>query len=278
MPAAAPQLDPETTIELRDGRRARLVRSDALGLLRSLPDASVDLVVTDPAYNGMNRHLSFGHGRIVGRYDERGDGERWFDEFDDSPENYAAFCAEVARVLGPDRAAFLMFDAYSMLTLGSVVREHFQVKNVLTWDKVAIGMGHHFRRQSEFVLYVTTGKAKLARRDMSDVWRIRRVHRASYPTQKPVELFEAMVAASLGGRASSELLVCDPFLGSGSAAVAALRQGCSFVGGDVAEASIAAATRRIEALRDGDVDPLQPRACAVAAELQKPFWLDTRVG
>lgn len=278
MPIAAPHEVTETVVELDDGRRARLARRDALGLLRSLPDASIDLVVTDPAYNGMNRHLSFGHGRIVGRYDERGDGERWFDEFDDSPDNYAAFCAEVARVLGPDRSAFLMFDAYSMLTLAPVVREHFHVKNVLTWDKVAIGMGHHFRRQSEFVLYVTTGKARLARRDMSDVWRIRRVHRAGYPTQKPVELFEAMVAASLGGRATCDLVVCDPFLGSGSAAVAALRQGCSFVGGDVADASIAAATARLEALRDGDPDPLQPKACAVPDEMQKPFWLDTRVG
>lgn len=278
MPAAAPQLDLETMIELDGGRSARLVRSDALGLLRSMPDASVDLLVTDPAYNGMNRHLSFGHGRIVGKYEARGDGERWFDEFDDSPENYAAFCAEVARVLGPDRSAFLMFDAYSMLTLGPVVREHFHVKNVLTWDKVAIGMGHHFRRQSEFVLYVTTGRAKLARRDMSDVWRIRRVHKAGYPTQKPVELFEAMVAASLGGRAMPDVVVCDPFLGSGSAAVAALRQGCSFVGGDVADASIVAATARLQALRNGMPDPLQPKPCAVAPELQKPFWNDTRVG
>jgi site-specific DNA-methyltransferase (adenine-specific) len=267
---------PETRLAFEDGRSARLVRSDAIGLLRSLPDASVDLVVTDPAYNGMNRHLMLGKGRIVGKYDKRGDGERWFDEFDDSPENYAVFCAEVARVLGPDRAAFLMFDAYSMLTLGSIVREHFHVKNVITWDKVAIGMGHHFRRQSEFVLYVTTGKAKLSRRDVSDVWRIRRVHRAGYPTQKPVELFEAMVAASLGSRAGHDLVVCDPFLGSGSAAVAALRQGCSFVGGDVAESSLATATTRVEALRAGQEDPLQPKSCVDLA-LQKPFWLETRL-
>jgi site-specific DNA-methyltransferase (adenine-specific) len=279
-PVALPQVEPapELAHELTfdDGRSARLMRSDALGLLRSLPDASVDLIVTDPAYNGMNRHLMLGKGRIVGKYQQRGDGERWFDEFDDSPENYATFCAEVARVLGPDRAAFLMFDAYSMLTLGSIVREHFHVKNVITWDKVAIGMGHHFRRQSEFVLYVTTGKAKLSRRDVSDVWRIRRVHRAGYPTQKPIELFEAMIAASIGPRAASDIVVCDPFLGSGSAAVAALRQGCSFVGGDVAEASLVAAHSRIEALRVGAPDPLQSKPCVDVA-LQKPFWLDTRV-
>jgi site-specific DNA-methyltransferase (adenine-specific) len=274
-PVAAPKVAPAHELELADGRRARLMRADALALLRSLDDASVDLVVTDPAYTGMNRHLSFGKGRIVGRYSDRGDGERWFDEFDDSPENYAAFCAELVRVLGSDKPAFLMFDAYSMLTLGAIVREHFHVKNVITWDKVAIGMGHHFRRQSEFVLYVTTGRAKLARRDVSDVWRIRRVHRAGYPTQKPVELFEAMIAASIGDRATTDTIVCDPFLGSGSSAVAALRQGCSFVGGDVADASLDAAAARLDALAADQLDPLQPKACVDPA-LQKPFWLETR--
>jgi hypothetical protein len=72
-------------------------------------------------------------------------------------------------------------------------------------------------------------------------------------------------------------IVCDPFLGSGSAAVAALRQGCSFVGGDVADASLAAASDRIDAFHAGLTDPLQPREC-VDPLLQKPFWLETRVG
>lgn len=253
-----------------------LRHGDAVDLLRSLPDGSVDLLVTDPAYNGMNRHLALGKGRIVGTYGERGDGERWFDEFDDSPENYAAFLDEVARVLGPDKPLYLMFDAYSMLTLAPLVRERFLVKNVITWDKVAMGMGHHFRRQSEFILYCTTGRAPLARRDVADVWRIRRVHRAQYPTQKPIELFEAMIAASLGTAVGPEITVCDPFLGSGSAAVAALRQGCSFIGGDVATASLDAARSRIAAFETGAPDPLQPKSCVDPA-LQKPFWLETRV-
>lgn len=251
------------------------MRSDAMAFLESLPDASVDLVVTDPAYNGMNQHLQLGKGRIVGKYSRRGDGAKWFDEFDDSPTNYGRLCRELVRVLGPDKPAFLMFDAYSLLTLGSIVREHFQVKNVITWDKVAMGMGHHFRRQSEFLLYVTTGKARLARRDVSDVWRIRRVHRAGYPTQKPIELFEAMIAAAIGEQASSNTIVCDPFMGSGSSAVAALRQGCSFVGSDVAKAATATTRLRLESLRDDQQDPLQPKSCCDPA-LQKPFWLSTR--
>lgn len=250
---------------------ARIVHADAMTLLRSLPDASVDLITTDPAYNGMNQHLALGTGRIVGDYAGRGDGERWFDEFDDSPEAYAAFLLECRRVLRDDRHVFLMFDPYSMLTLGSVVREHLALKNVVTWDKVNIGMGHNFRRQTEFILFASKGRRRLARRDIPDVWRIKRVHRAAYPTQKPVELFEAMIASSVhDADERAAFTVLDPFVGSGASALAALRQGCSFVGGDVADAAIDAARSRIAAFEAGEPDPLQATSSIVAGT--KVFW------
>jgi site-specific DNA-methyltransferase (adenine-specific) len=265
-----------TTVSRRAGAaanvpRMRIEHLDAIALLRSLDDESVDLIVTDPAYSGMNRHLSFGHGRIVGKYDGRGDGEQWFDEFEDTPENYAAFLTECHRVLKPNRHIFIMFDSYSMLTLGGVLRDHFDVKNIVTWDKINIGMGHYFRRQTEFILFASKGKRPLSRRDIPDVWRIRRIHRASYPTQKPTELFEAMIAASIHeGDDRESFVVCDPFLGSGSAAVAAHRQGCSFIGGDVAEASLDAAALRLTAMEAGDADPLQPQSAIT--EQTKVFW------
>lgn len=249
-------------------------RADAFELLASLDDASVDLIATDPAYNGMNQHLSYGSGRIVGKYDERGDGQKWFSEFDDTPENYARFLDEIKRVLGPDKPLFLMFDPYSMLTLAPLVRERFDVKNVITWDKVAIGMGHHFRRRSEFILYATTGKCKLNRRDVPDVWPIKRLFRAQYPTQKPIELFEAMIAATVVKW--PDALVCDPFLGSGSSAIAALRQGCRFVGSDISEASLDATRLRLHALHAGEPDPLQPKPAELGAGL-KPYWIESRV-
>src|SRR5205807_1959546 len=49
-----------------------VVQSDCLSYLGQLQDASVDIITTDPAYSGMNQHMMFGHGRIVGRYEEAG--------------------------------------------------------------------------------------------------------------------------------------------------------------------------------------------------------------
>src|SRR5690348_5876596 len=118
---------------------------DCLQFLRSLPAASVDLIATDPAYSGMNQHLKLGRGRIVGVYRAAGEaGARWFNEFHDDPATFRVFLDECHRVLRDDRHVYIMFDSYSMLSLAPLVRDVFDVKNVLVWDKVNMGMGHYF--------------------------------------------------------------------------------------------------------------------------------------
>ncbi len=247
-----PALSRETDNEI-----ARLVRADCFALLRSLPDASVDLVATDPAYSGMNQHLKLGRGRIVGSYAGAGrPGERWFQEFRDDPDTFRALLAELHRVLKPDRHVYVMFDSYSLLSLGPLVRERFDVKNVLVWDKVHLGMGHYFRRRHELIVFASKGKRRLSRRDLPDVWPVKRLTRARYATQKPVELFETMIDASC----EPGFVVLDPFMGSGSAAVAALRKGCRFIGGDVSAEAVALAKARVAAVWRGRPDPLQPAA------------------
>ncbi len=67
-----------------------------------------------------------------------------------------------------------------------------------------------------------------------DLWSVSRLHRqhaerVDHPTQKPLEIIERMVLASCppGGR------VLDPFMGSGTTAVACARHGRQFVGYEV---------------------------------------------
>jgi site-specific DNA-methyltransferase (adenine-specific) len=62
----------------------------------------------------------------------------------------------------------------------------------------------------------------------------------------------------LAGSAEPGFLVCDPFVGSGSAAIAALRHGCRFVGADVAARAVELARARCAAFVTEGVDPLEP--------------------
>lgn len=247
-----------------------IANEDVLAFLRGLPSESVDLIVTDPAYSGMNQHLALGKGRIVGKYSDKGGKGKWFEEFHDTAENYQIFLTECARVLKPDRHIFLMLDSYSMLSLGAMVREAFNVKNVITWDKVNIGMGHYFRRQTEFILFASKGKRPLTRKDIPDVWRIKRLHAAQYPTQKPVELFEAMIASSKTAT-DVDFVVCDPFTGSGSSAIAALRQGANFIGCDISKEAIKLATKRVATYKKTGIDCMQLKP-AFDPAIQKKFW------
>ena len=149
-----------------------------------------------------------------------------------------------------------MFDSYSLLTLSPIVRKVFDVKNLICWDKVNIGLGHYFRRKHEFIMFASKGKRKLNSKAIPDVWRIKRVTRAQYPTQKPTEVFEMMIK----GSADKGYVVCDPFLGSGSSMIASLKNGCTFLGADISEKSLKVSKQRAESLMIDGVDVMQPNS------------------
>lgn len=248
--------------------RVKIYKDDAISFLKKLPSNSVDIIATDPAYSGMNNKLKLGKGRIVGKYSEKGTEEgKWFGEFEDSEENYALFLSECQRVLKKSTGhIYIMFDSYSLLTLGNMVRTYFEVKNIITWDKVNIGMGHYFRRRHEYILFATNGNTrKIKNRKFPDVWRFKRIHNSKYPTQKPVEVFQSMIHAS----SENNFTVCDPFTGSASSAIAALKNNCKFVGCDISEKSIEISQARISNFLKSGKDILQPKSSSVEENI---FW------
>jgi site-specific DNA-methyltransferase (adenine-specific) len=240
-----------------EDQRISIFQDDAISFLKGLPAASVDVIITDPAYSGMNQKLKLGKGKIIGDYKKAGEKDaKWFGEFHDTEENYKAFLQECFRVMKPNRHIYIMFDSYSMLSLGPMVRDVFEVKNVLCWDKLNIGLGHYFRRRHEFILFASKGKRNLNSKSIPDVWRIKRVVGMKYPTQKPTEVFELM----LKGSAEKDFVVCDPFLGSGSAAIASIKAGCKFLGCDISTKSVSTSKERIKSFLKNPIDPLQPQS------------------
>ena len=146
-----------------------------------------------------------------------------------------------------------MFDSFSLLSLAPLVREYFSVKNLLVWDKVNMGMGHYFRRRHEFILFATNGNnRKINSRSIPDILQVKRIHNAEYPTQKPVEVFDIMLKAS----GKQGYTVCDPFLGSGSSAIAAIQNNCNFLGCDVSGKAFEISKKRIEEFTELKIDNL----------------------
>jgi site-specific DNA-methyltransferase (adenine-specific) len=146
-----------------------------------------------------------------------------------------------------------MFDSYSLLSLAPLVRDVFEVKNVLCWDKANIGLGHYFRRRHEFILFASKGKRHLNSKNIPDVWKIKRVVSSKYPTQKPTEIFELM----LKGSSDNDFIVCDPFVGSGSSAIAAIKSNCKFIGCDISEKAISFSKERVNHFLKTKIDLYQ---------------------
>ena len=138
--------------------------------------------------------------------------------------------------------------------------------NIITWDKVNMGMGHYYRRRHEFIIFATNSNTrKIRNRKFPDVWRFKRIHNSKYPTQKPVEIFQTMLFAS----SEKNYSICDPFLGSGSSAIAAIQNNCNFIGCDISSKSFEVSNKRISTfIKTGD-DILQSKSQEVDDNI---FW------
>jgi len=110
----------------------------------------------------------------------------------------------------------------------------FKFWKPLIWDKCTIGMGYHYRARYEFVLFFEKGKRKLNDLGIADVLTAPRV-RGGYPAEKPVALSETLILQS----SSAGDIVADPFMGSGSVGVAALKLSRRFLGNDVSDSALA---------------------------------------
>lgn len=217
--------------------KIRLFQGDAVEWLRSLPSNAVDLVVTDPPYESLEKHRAVGTTTRLKQ--SKASSNQWFSIFPNS--RFPELFQELFRVLKPDRHLYLFCDPETAFVAKPAGESAgFKFWKPLVWDKVTIGMGYHYRARYEFVLFFEKGKRKLADLGVPDIIRVPRV-RNGYPTEKPVDVSSVLVAQST----SANEIVCDPFMGSASTGVAAVVSGRNFWGADLAAATVAAAQTRL---------------------------------
>jgi site-specific DNA-methyltransferase (adenine-specific) len=210
---------------------------DAVEWLRTLPNGSVDLLITDPPYESLEKHRSVGTTTRLKH--SKSSSNDWFAIFPNS--RFEELFAEVYRVLRKNSHFYLFCDAETMFVAKPIVESMgFKFWKPLVWDKKKIGMGYHYRARCEFILFFEKGKRKLNDLGVPDIIEAARVYNG-YPTEKPVEVSEVLVKQStMIGET-----VADPFMGSGSIGVAAVRQERNFIGNDLQMPSIEMARRRL---------------------------------
>jgi len=217
----------------------RLFQLDAVEWLQSLPANSVDLVITDPPYESLEKHRA--KGTTTRLKHSKSSSNDWFAIFPNA--RFVALVEEIYRVLKNNSHFYLFCDQETMFEIKPLAEAAgFKFWKPLVWDKCAIGMGYHYRARYEFILFFEKGKRKLQDLGMPDVLQEKRVWRG-YPTEKPVPLIEKLIGQS----STAGQLVIDPFFGSGATLVAAQNLNREWQGADVAPSAHEHAARRLKA-------------------------------
>jgi site-specific DNA-methyltransferase (adenine-specific) len=198
---------------------------DAVSWFRDQPAESVDLVITDPAYESLEKHRAVGTTTRLKH--SKSSSNDWFKVFPNS--RFGELFGEVFRVLRRNTHFYLFCDAETMFVAKpEAERAGFRFWKPLVWDKRTIGMGYHYRARYEFILFFEKGKRRLNDLGVPDVISVPRIHRG-YPAEKPAAVSEILIGqSSIPGE-----VVADPFMGSGSVGVAAARLGRRFLGTDL---------------------------------------------
>jgi site-specific DNA-methyltransferase (adenine-specific) len=212
---------------------------DAIEWLQTLPSASVNLIVTDPPYESLEKHRAVGTTTRLKH--SKASSNDWFKIFPN--ERFETLFGEFYRVLKKNSHFYLFCDPETMFAAKPIAeRVGFKFWKPIIWDKKRIGMGYHYRARYENILFFEKGKRKLNDLGISDIIEVPRVFNG-YPTEKPVKVSEILVQqSSMPGE-----LVIDPFSGSGSVGVAAIGLGRSFQGNDICAEAVEITEGRIKA-------------------------------
>lgn len=231
-----------------------LSQGDAVAWLRAMPSDSVDLIITDPPYESLEKHRAVGTTTRLKH--SKGSSNDWFSIFPNA--RFPELFAEVYRVLRRNTHFYLFCDQETMFVAKpDAEKAGFKFWKPLIWDKRSIGMGYHYRARYECILFFEKGKRKLNDLGTADIIEVKRIN-GGYPAEKPSAVSEVLIKQST----ESGQLVVDPFMGSGSVGAAAIALGRSFHGNDLCAEAVDITRRRLReaGAREIEARPAAPEA------------------
>ncbi|HSA06369.1 MAG TPA: site-specific DNA-methyltransferase [Candidatus Gastranaerophilales bacterium] len=229
----------------------KIICGDCLEIMRKIPDKSIDLVITSPPYNLKN---STGNGMKDGR------GGKWanaalvngYKDYDDCMphDKYVEWqrncLAEMFRIIPDDGAIFYNHKwrvQDGLLQDRQDIVSDFPVRQIIIWKrKGGINFNPGYFLPTYEVIYLIAKPAfKLAPKANAcgDIWEFNQEMKNPHPAPFPVKLIERIISST------NAKTVLDPFMGSGTTAVAAVNLNRNYVGIELSEDYVNLANQRI---------------------------------
>ncbi|MBF0449733.1 MAG: site-specific DNA-methyltransferase [Candidatus Magnetomorum sp.] len=225
---------------------------NTVDIMKQLPDESVDLIVTSPPYNLKN---STGNGMKNGR------GGKWsnaalingYSHYNDNMahDDYVQWqrecLTEMVRIIPENGAIFYnhkwrvqagLLQDRNDIVLG------FPVRQIIIWKRkggINFNPGY-FLPTYEVIYLIAKPKFKLAKKANAhgDIWEFGQESKNKHPAPFPVALIERIISST------NAKIILDPFMGSGTTALAAKRLGKNFIGIDISPEYCEMALQRLD--------------------------------
>jgi len=236
-----------------------LFNSNCFDILPQLPENSVDMIFADPPYFLSNGGITCHAGRMVSVNKGKWDVSKGHEESFIFTQRWLRQCQ---RILTHNGTIWVSGTAHIIYTVGSAMQNlGYKILNDIAWFKVNPPPNlscRYFTHSTETILWAAKNKDSKHyfnyplmkkmnnNKQMLSLWSIKapgpleKIY-GKHPTQKPVELLDRIVLAST----RPHDIVLDPFSGSGTTGIAALKEGRQFMGIELEEVYLKTSIKRL---------------------------------
>lgn len=246
----------------------KIVWQDTMRALNCIPDNFADLMIVDPPYN-----LTKNFGKSTFKQMNFSEYKNWLDKW----------LSKVVRILKPNASLYICSDWQSSIVIPLVAGKYFKLRNRISWErdkgraaadnwKNCLEDIWYYTKSDEYIFNLEAVKMqrtvlapyrdnkgtpkdwqeengkKIRFTAPSNIWTDITIpfwsmaENTEHPTQKPEKLIAKLILAS----SNEGDMVFDPFVGSGTTAVAAKKLGRRYLGIERERKYVALALKRLE--------------------------------
>lgn len=240
-----------------DTNKYQIINSDCISAMNKMEDNTIDLILTDPPYN-LGKFMKDRATNLKQMRSNFFGAAGWDDlDFAEWEQSMDSFFEEASRVIRPGGSMIVFMAIIKVETIIKLATKHgFYYKTTGIWHKqnpMPRNMNLHFINSTESWIYFVykkhTGTFNNNGKAVHDFFETpvtpagERKY-GKHPTQKPVTLLEQMVLL-LTNEGDT---VFDPFMGSGSTGVAAVKNHRKFIGSEINADYCEISTARLESV------------------------------
>ena len=210
----------------------KIYNTDCLDFMKNMPDACVDLVVTDPPYIINTKGGGLGKRPVY----EKGDLAKIADGFD-----VKTTLNELERICKKTNIFIFCSTKQKPEIMGWAYEKGYNVAE-LFWHKpnAAPFTNNTFKSDIENIIYIRAKGVKIKGRSKLFTQNAKKSE-YGHPSEKPLSIIKSLILTS----SSDGELVFDPFMGSGTTAVAAKELNRNFIGCEIEAKYCEVAQKRI---------------------------------